>query len=155
AWDYAQTTGETALAAMISERAIEFYGTDTDCPVSWEPGGFDFLSPCLEEAEIMSRVLPADQFTAWFDAFLPDLSSLEPAIPLDRSDGKIVHLDGLNFSRAWVLYSIAAKLPQQQEALIRRADWHMATSLPKMTSGDYAGEHWLASFALYALSQKP
>jgi len=31
------------------------------------------------------------------------------------------------------------------------ADEHMAFSLPSIVDGDYMGEHWLASFAFYAL----
>ena len=114
AWDYALATGHTALAELLRTRSLDFYAEDNDCPLSWEPGGFDFLSPCLEEAEIMSRVLEPDAFSTWFEHFLPDLTPLEPAVPLDRSDGKIVHLDGLNFSRAWVLYTIAGKLPDRR-----------------------------------------
>src|SRR5690606_35264551 len=118
------------------------------CPVSWEPSGFDFLSPCLEEAGIMSRVLDQKEFQGWFAKFLPNWQVLGPAEVSDRSDGKLVHLDGLNFSRAWVLYSLAGKLPAQKEALSRLAAQHVAKSLPQIASGDYAGEHWLASFAL-------
>ncbi|MEO0473642.1 MAG: DUF2891 domain-containing protein [Bacteroidota bacterium] len=154
AHDYAVTLGKTELQNLIESRAKAFYADDQACPVSWEPGGFDFLSPCLEEADIMSRVLPAAEFERWFTAFLPNWQSLQPAVVSDRSDGKIVHLDGLNFSRAWVLYSLASRLPDQKNVLVSLADGHMAASLPKMTSGDYAGEHWLASFALYALQTK-
>jgi len=111
--------------------------------------GYDFLSPCLQEMDIMRKVLDDAEFDRWSKAFLPELfqgkMSLEPATILDRSDGKLVHLDGLNFSRAWCLYSLEGCAPCR--AL---ADEHLAFSLANITDGDYAGQHWLASFALYA-----
>ncbi|MCB0658460.1 MAG: DUF2891 domain-containing protein [Saprospiraceae bacterium] len=154
ALDYALTAGDTSLQHAIIDRATYFYGQDQNCPINWEPGGFDFLSPCLEEAALMADVLPADRFQSWFTAFLPDLSSLEPAQVSDRSDGKLVHLDGLNLSRAWCLYILSRKLPGQAEYLRSLADKHLATSLANITDGDYAGEHWLGTFALYALSER-
>ncbi len=154
AWDYTEAVDKWELQQLIEFRAREFYLKDKACPLSWEPSGFDFLSPCLEEAGIMSRVLDEKEFQDWFGAFLPSWKNIEPAEVSDRTDPKLVHLDGLNFSRAWILYGLAEKLPKQKEALKRYAEIHMAKSLPKITSGDYAGEHWLASFALYALSAK-
>lgn len=154
AWDYAAAAERWELQQLIAFRARDYYFKDQGCPVSWEPSGFDFLSPCLEEAGIMSRVLDEKEFQGWFAKFLPNWQVLGPAEVSDRSDGKLVHLDGLNFSRAWVLYSLAGKLPAQKEALSRLAAQHVAKSLPQIASGDYAGEHWLASFALYALSAK-
>lgn len=152
AWDYAAATKTWELQQLIEFRARDFYFKDQGCPVSWEPSGFDFLSPCLEEADIMSRVLEEKEFQDWFAKFLPNWQVMEPAEVSDRTDGKLVHLDGLNFSRAWALYSISKKLPKQKEDLARLAAVHINKSLPQITSGDYAGEHWLASFALYALS---
>ncbi|MEO0900018.1 MAG: DUF2891 domain-containing protein [Bacteroidota bacterium] len=154
AYDYALNAGDEELQELIESRAKDYYLNDKNGPISWEPGGFDFLSPCLEEVDIMSRILPQDEFVKWFNEFLPNFKYLEPAVVSDRSDGKIVHLDGLNFSRAWVLYAISEKIPAKKDLLVGLANYHMAESLPKMTSGDYAGEHWLASFALYALSNK-
>ncbi|MEO0585184.1 MAG: DUF2891 domain-containing protein [Bacteroidota bacterium] len=154
AWDYAMAVGRSDLKALIEQRARDYYLQDVDCPLSWEPGGFDFLSPCLEEADIMHRVLSSGEFSSWFEKFLPSVERMQPATVSDRSDGKLVHLDGLNFSRAWVLYSIASSLPDKESALRQIADEHMAFSLPGLTSHDYAGEHWLASFAIYALDQK-
>ena len=154
AWDYAEATETWELKQLIEFRARAFYFKDKGCPVSWEPSGFDFLSPCLEEADIMSRVLDEKEFQDWFANFLPDWQVLKPAEVSDRTDGKLVHLDGLNFSRAWVLYTLASRLPKQKEDLIRLAAMHMDKSLPQITSGDYAGEHWLGSFALYALSRE-
>ena len=154
ALDYALTVGDTSLQHAIEQRAKYFFEKDQNCPVSWEPGGFDFLSPCLEEAALMAEVLPDKTFQTWFPAFLPDLSSLTPAKVSDRTDGKLVHLDGLNFSRAWCLYILARKLPDRAAELRGLADEHLTTSLANITDGDYAGEHWLGTFALYALSER-
>lgn len=153
AYDYAKTVGHTALQQSIEENAIRFYMNDADCPISWEPSGYDFLSPCLQEMDIMRKVLDDATFEKWSTAFLPELFNgqlnLPPGEIRDRSDGKLVHLDGLNFSRAWCLYSLKDCAPCKVIA-----DQHLAFSLDKITDGDYAGQHWLASFALYAFQQK-
>ena len=73
----------------------------------------------------------------------------------DRSDPKLVHLDGLNLSRAWCMRSIATALPPNdpaRKALASSARLHAGDALAHVASGDYAGEHWLASFAVYLLS---
>lgn len=154
AFDYALASGNDELVAVISQRAKDFYFYDTMCPMSWEPGGNDFLSPCLEEADLMRRVLDKDEYRIWLGKFLPDLSDkgykLEPGIVSDRADGQLAHLDGLNYSRAWCLYGIANYLPEYRH-LSSIADNHIAHSLPDITSGHYEGSHWLASFALLAL----
>src|SRR5210317_1910562 len=111
AWDYANTVGNTTLKAAIETRAKEFYLDDTNCPMSWEPSGYDFLSPCLQEAAIMKRVLPKEEFITWLHDFLPELKDKNYQLNVgevsDRTDGKLVHLDGVNFSRAWALYTIS------------------------------------------------
>lgn len=149
AYDFATTIGDTALKESITTNARRLFMTDQGCPIGWEPSGYDFLSPCLQEMDIMRKVFSEEAFASWSAAFLPDLMSgnldIQPATVSDRSDGKLVHLDGLNFSRAWCLYSIKDCEPCQ-----RIADEHLAYSLGKITDGDYAGQHWLASFALYA-----
>jgi len=154
AYDYAKHNKLTNLLDVIENRSKHYYQNDTSCPIHYEPSGYDFLSPCLEEADIMRRVLSKEEFKTWFETFLPGLASasaaLTPADVKDRSDGKLVHLDGLNFSRAWCLYSIAAE-HTEYDHLIKIADNHMNYSYDKIVDGDYAGEHWLASFALYAL----
>lgn len=155
AWDYAAATGSRELQQLIEKRARDFFLNDTGCPLSWEPSGFDFLSPCLEEADIMRRVLAKKEFVLWLKKFLPQLAgkkfSLAPGLVSDRKDGKLVHLDGLNFSRAWCLYGIAAELPGYRH-LRKIADQHMRHSLENIIAGSYEGEHWLASFAIYALA---
>jgi len=149
AYDYAMTVNDAALADAIRENAIRFYQNDKGCPISWEPSGYDFLSPCLQEIDIMRKVLSEKEFEIWLGDFLPELTDetlrLEPAKVLDRSDGKLVHLDGLNFSRAWCLYPLKGNKNAEQ-----LANQHLKYSLHKITDGDYAGQHWLASFALYA-----
>ena len=152
AWDYARATGNGELKDLIEKRARDFYLHDRGCPLNWEPSGFDFLSPCLEEADIMRRVLAQKEFASWLKTFLPQLAdkkfSLSPGLVSDRRDGKLVHLDGLNFSRAWCLYGIAS-LPGYGH-LRRIADQHMHHSLDSLTADSYEGGHWLASFAVYA-----
>ena len=158
ALDYARECGDDALAAVVTDTARRWYRDDADCQ-AWEPGGEDFLSPSLVEAECMRRVLAPEEFAAWFARFLPGLERQEPSIlfqPVivsDRSDGRIVHLDGLNLSRAWCWRNLAAALapadarvPLMRDAAAR----HLAASLGHV-SGDYMGEHWLATFALLAL----
>ncbi|MBN2345016.1 MAG: DUF2891 domain-containing protein [Candidatus Aminicenantes bacterium] len=155
AWDYADAVGQKALKDLVERRARDFYLDDRDCPLGWEPGGTDFLSPCLEEADLMRRVLPAGEFTRWLKRFLPPLAdkrfSLAPGIVSDRRDGKLVHLDGLNFSRAWCLYGIASLKGYGHLRSI--ADEHLRHSLPTVAGDSYEGGHWLATFALYALAQ--
>jgi len=156
AWDYANTVNDTELRSLIEQRAKEFYLKDENCPITWEPSGYDFLSPCLEEVDIMRRVLPKEEFTGWLDSFLPALEDknyqLEPGKVGDRSDGKLVHLDGLNFSRAWVFYGLANQYPEY-EYLKNVANQHISYSYPNLVGDTYEGGHWLASFAVYALQQ--
>ncbi|MEZ5031801.1 MAG: DUF2891 domain-containing protein [Saprospiraceae bacterium] len=156
AWDFARFTGDSILMDMIETHAYRFFATDRDGPLSWEPSGYDFLSPCLEEADLLRRIMPVEMFRPWLRAFLPELAdpsfTLIPGEVRDRTDGKLVHLDGLNFSRAWCLYDLARSLPEYGH-LRQIADQHMAASLPRMTDGAYEGEHWLASFAWLALTR--
>jgi hypothetical protein len=144
------------LAGQIRVWASDRYGNDRDCQ-AWEPGGDEFLSSALTEAHLMARVLTEAEFRAWFAAFLPRLQQRQPASLFtpakvsDRSDGKIAHLDGLNLSRAWCWRRIGSRLGEADATVARgAADEHLAAGLPHLAS-DYAGEHWLASFALLAL----
>lgn len=158
ALDYARAAKDTKLEAVVLERARTWFGKDRQGPLAWEPGGEDFLSPCLEEASLMAKVLPRDRFARWLDGFLPGLpGTLAPAVVSDRTDPKIVHLDGLNLSRARALYDLArtfdAKDPRRT-ALTRSADRHAHASLPHLASGSYEGEHWLATFAVRTLEAR-
>ena len=144
------------LAKQIAARANDWFGGDRDAQ-AWEPGGDDFLSGTLTEALCMMKTQPADRFDGWLARFLPRLdqrqppSIFTPAIVSDRSDGKIAHLDGVNLSRAWCWRSLAPALdPDRRIIALGAADAHLGAGLPHI-SGDYAGEHWLASFALLAL----
>jgi hypothetical protein len=146
---------DSGLAATIRARALEWFGGDRDCQ-AWEPGGDEFLSSALTEALCMARLHP-DRFPDWFSGFLPRMSDRQPAtlftpaLVSDRSDGKIAHLDGLNLSRAWCWRGIAALLEEPRRSVAQStADEHLAAAMPHI-AGDYAGEHWLASFALLAL----
>ncbi|MFT5437482.1 MAG: hypothetical protein ACI840_002136 [Ulvibacter sp.] len=157
AYDYALATGEVELQELISKRAKEFYSKDASCPITWEPSGYDFLSPCLEELDIMRRVLSEEEFKGWVASFLPQLKDakyyLEVGTVSDRTDGKLVHLDGLNFSRAWVFYSLANQHPEY-EHLKNIANEHISYSYPNLVGDTYEGGHWLGSFAIYALMSK-
>ncbi len=158
AYDYAQYKGLDSLQNVIEKTALRLFENDKDYPLKWEPNGTDFLSPAMEEIDMMSRVLNTEKFMVWLKGFLPELLnpkfSWEPAKVSDRSDGHLVHLDGLNFSRAWVMYRLAHKYPKQLGHLKAVADYHLAYSLPQLLDGNYEGEHWLATFALYALQSK-
>jgi hypothetical protein len=161
AHDYAKSIGDARLMGLVEERARAYFAADADVPARWEPGGADFFSPSLIEADLMRRVLKPAEFHAWFVKFLPaagrgEPSALfEPATVTDRTDPQLVHLDGLNLSRAWCMRSIAAALPASEPAraaLENSAARHAAAALEHVASGDYAGEHWLASFAVYLLT---
>ncbi len=158
ALEYAEVASDEALRKSLEQKARVWYSSDADCQ-AWEPGGDDFLSPALMEAECMRRVLAAGEFPSWLDRFLPRLAVREPAtlfkaaIVSDRSDGKIAHLDGLNLSRAWCWRGIASTWPAndaRRGIALEASKTHFAASLPHV-AGDYAGEHWLATFALLAL----
>ena len=155
--DWAETH-DPALAELCRSKALDWHRADRDCP-AWEPSQDEFLSPALMEAALMRKVMTQETFITWFDAFLPHLDQgqpatlFQPASVSDRSDGKIAHLDGLNLSRAWCWREIAAELPSgdsRRAAAEDAANVHLAAALPHVT-GDYMGEHWLASFALLAL----
>lgn len=155
AYDYANTVQSDSLKYIIEKRAKDFYYNDKNCPINYEPGGFDFLSPCLEEAAIMKRVLTKSEFKNWFKDFLPEAKNLDFDLDTgkvsDRKDGKLVHLDGVNFSRAWSLNKIAEGLPEYQHLKII-ANKHVNYSLPSIVDDNYEGGHWLGSFAIYALN---
>jgi hypothetical protein len=161
ALDYARALGNKKLESLIVERSRAYYSHDVNYPASWEPGGEDFFSPALMEADLMRRVMSHAEFAVWFHRFLPRVSRgqpkqlMEPAIVTDRTDPKLVHLDGLNLSRAWCMRSIANALPRNDPArnvLVRSAAAHAKAGLDHVASGNYEGEHWLASFAVYLLT---
>ena len=149
-------SGGEPMARLIRERALAFYRNDRDCPVAYEPSGEDFLSPCLAEADVMRRVLPAKEFASWLTKFLPKMT-LKPAIVTDPTDPKLAHLDGLNLSRAWMLEGIAAGLPQNDprvKQLRESANAHRVAGLASVTGEHYEGGHWLGSFATYLVTKR-
>ena len=156
--EYAVAARNFGFAGLCADVALRWYRADSGCP-AWEPSQDEFLSPALMEAAVMADVLPKEDFAAWLAAFLPQAARGQPATLFtpasvsDRSDGKIAHLDGLNLSRAWCWRRIVAELPASDP--VRRLaeaaiDAHLASALGHV-AGDYAGEHWLATFALLAL----
>ena len=158
ALEYADTVGNEQLGDLLRAAAKRWYRNDRNAP-AWEPSGDDFLSSTLIEAECMRRVLTPAEFGDWFAAFLPNLMSRDPgtlfspAIVSDRTDGKIAHLDGLNLSRAWCWRALSSHFPSgdaRNVVMQSAADAHLRVSLPHV-AGDYAGEHWLATYALLAL----
>ncbi|RKE85292.1 DUF2891 domain-containing protein [Rhizobium sp. AG855] len=159
--DFADTVGDEALFEMLRATAQRWYGPDTACPAWGEPSGDDFLSPALIEAECMRRLLPATEFAHWFDGFLPEIAAgqprtlFAPASVSDRSDGKIAHLDGLNISRGWCWSSLTNTLTDTdpRRPVMRDAVHRHLTAGIAHVAGDYMGEHWLASFAVLALTE--
>lgn len=154
--DYARAVGDGDFEQAIIQHGKRLFQNDVNCDLAYEPSGYDFLSPCLEEAYLMSKILDEDAYSAWLKKFMPGLFKkdfeLTPAIVKDRSDGKLVHLDGLNYSRAACLYGISAKISTLSH-LKKVANDHIAFSLPNLSAqDDYMGSHWLGTFALYALS---
>ncbi|BDU74175.1 DUF2891 domain-containing protein [Mesoterricola silvestris] len=160
ALDYARAAKDAKFEALLTERARTYFGKDRKGPMAWEPGGEDFLSPCLEEAALMAKVLPAREFKPWVEGFLPGLLKtglLAPAVVSDRSDPRIVHLDGLNLSRARCLHALAAGLGPRDpraKALEKAALEHAEAALPHVVSGNYEGDHWLATFAVQLLGER-
>ncbi len=161
ALEYARSVNNQKFSSLIEARSRTYYLSDTNYPAGLEPSGEDFLSPALVEADLMRRVLEHEEFREWFHSFLPEIeagkprSLLTPATVSDRTDPKLVHLDGLNLSRTWCMQNIAAALPANDPAgriLISSALSHAQAGLAHVASGNYEGEHWLATFAAYLLS---
>jgi hypothetical protein len=163
ALDYARATGKADLEKTVVSRSHYYYGADRACPLAYEPSGEDFFSPCFEEADLMRRVMPQAEFSKFLKGFLPSLSpalskkafALEPAVVADPTDPRLVHLDGLNLTRAWTMRGIASALPQgdpRRGVLENSAQEHARAGLARVSSGNYEGEHWLASFAVYLLT---
>lgn len=156
--DYARSSGNKSFESLLTEHAKRLYAKDENCALYFEPSGHDFLSPCLEEAYLMSKILPNEDYQKWLKNFLPDIFSEEfqmiPAKVSDRTDGHLVHLDGLNFSRAACLFGIAQKIPELN--YLNDLAWqHFNASFDNISDDDYMGSHWLGTFALYALQHQP
>jgi hypothetical protein len=161
--DSARISGDREFLDLLTHRARDFYLNDKMCPLSYEPSGEDFLSPCLAEADVMRRVLSRDEFAHWLTQFLPQVPRdgsvawLKPAVVVDPTDPKLAHLDGLNLSRAWMLEGIASALPpsdRRLSALRATAKAHADAGLAHITGEHYEGGHWLGSFAVYLTTQR-
>lgn len=153
--------GHSALLDQIVRTVERLYARDADYPAGWEPGGADFLSGALTEAELVAAVSPLDVFPEWLARFLPGLadeqprSLFTPAQVSDSSDGQIAHLHGLNLHRAYGFDRLAGLLPPDDPRVppLRAArDRHAAASLPVIIGSDWMVEHWLAAYAVLLLS---
>jgi hypothetical protein len=161
--DYAHGKGDQKLVELAVSKAKQFYLSDRNCPLSYEPSGEDFLSPCLGEADLMRRVLPSQKYAIWLRAFMPQIPTrgngkwLQPVVSPDPSDPKLAHLDGLNLSRAWMLEGIAAGLPKDDRrlpAIMATAEAHRRAGVAAVTGEHYEGGHWLGSFAVYLVTKR-
>ena len=161
--DYSRSTKNDPLATLAADSAKKFFLSDKSCPLSYEPSGEDFLSPCVAEADVMRRVLSQQEFAKWLKDFLPQIPSeanatwLLPVVSPDPSDPKLAHLDGLNLSRAWMLEGIASALPpddRRRDLLTTTAEAHRRAGLAAVTGAHYEGGHWLGSFAVYLTTQR-
>jgi hypothetical protein len=161
--DYAHGNRDQKFAELVVSKAKQFYLSDKNCPLEYEPSGEDFLSPCIGEADLMRRVLLSQEFARWLRTFLPQISAartgawLQPVVSPDPSDPKLAHLDGLNLSRAWMLEGIAASLPKDDKRLptiMAAAEEHKSAGLAAVTGTHYEGGHWLGSFAVYLATRR-
>lgn len=161
--DYARQTGNAAFERQLADKALKFHRGDVACPLAYEPSGEDFLSPCLMEADLMRRVMPQADFAAWLTRFLPQIPAdgasdwLKPGEVRDPADGKLVHLDGVNLSRAWAMEGIASALPSADAripALVATARVHATSGLAAVSDKNYEGSHWLGSFATYLTTRR-
>jgi hypothetical protein len=154
--------GDARLFQGVREAARRWYADDAGYAAEWEPSAFDFLSPALTEAELLSSLLPQQQFAVWLERFLPGIADGEPATlftPVevsDPADGHIAHLHGLNLSRAWCWRRLADALPAgdpRPPAMVEAAERHAAASLEHAVGGHYMVEHWLPAYAVLYLSE--
>lgn len=161
--DYARQTGNAAFEKQLADKALEFHRADVNCPLAYEPSGEDFLSPCLMEADLMRRVMPQADYAKWLGKFLPQipvdgsLAWLKPGEVRDPTDGKLVHLDGVNLSRAWAMEGIASALPEGDAripSLLSTAKVHATSGLAAVSDKNYEGSHWLGSFATYLTTKR-
>ena len=169
------------LEEALRDAAVRFFAGDRRCPTAYEPGRSDFVSPCLEEAALMAVVMESDAYVQWLDDFLPPLDSdefatLRNSAPAGASDdappsegGAVItndslravlgarsHLIGLAFTRADAMLRIVAALPADDPRVPRLralADEHVRAGFETMFDADYAGSHWIGSFALKYLVQ--
>jgi hypothetical protein len=161
--DWARRVRDQQMTQLLVTRSRDFYAKDRNCPLAYEPSGEDFLSPCIAEADLMRRVLPAREFGVWLTAFMPQIPTggsgnwLAPGVVTDPSDPKLAHLDGLNLSRAWMLEGIGQALPEsdpRRSSLEAAAKVHRGAGLKNVTGAHYEGGHWLGTFAVYLVTRR-
>jgi hypothetical protein len=162
ALDYARQVDDSELERLILQRCKDYYLGDCKYPFGYEPSGEDFFSSGLNEADLMRRVLEPDEFGDWLNSYWPSLRDgatdaiPPPVVVSDVTDPKLVHLAGLNLSRAWCLDGIARSLPEgdaRRTVLAKAADEHTTAGARYVFSGYYEGEHWLATFAVYLVTE--
>jgi len=156
--DWAAGSGDSEMASLVRDKALSFHRNDRNCPMAYEPSGEDFLSSCLMVADLMRRVMDDSEYASWLSTFLPEIPTdgsddwLKVGIVNDPTDGKLVHLDGLNLSRAWALEGMASALPDndpRRASLLASASLHGNSGEESVRTPHYSGSHWLASFATY------
>jgi hypothetical protein len=162
--DWSLTAKNNSMEKLLTQRINYFYLKDVNCPLAYEPSGQDFLSPCIAEADLMRRVMTAKQFAHWLSQFLPTIPTdgsgkwLTPATVVEKSDGKLAHLDGLNLSRAWMLQGVASALSEndaRRTAILKAAKAHRKAGVDSVVNDlHYMGSHWLGSFATYLETQR-
>ncbi len=162
-FDYAETVNDEKLKGIIKKRSVDFYMSDRNCPVEYEPSGFDFISPCLAEADLMRKVLPEKKFLKWIEKFLPSpetesfKSIRNPPAIHDPEDYHMGHLIGLMFHRSWTLQNIASSFPDKDPRKFlyeEIANSHKKSGLTLMDEAGYGGSHWLASFAVFMFTRQ-
>lgn len=160
--DYARAVDDTSLESKTIETAERFFADDRDYSLDYEPIGWDFLSPGLAEADLMRRIRPPEEFTDWFEDFLPAVVD-DPRTALPdpigvapgTDDGMALHLVGLDLSRAWCLAGIADVIEDAslRNALTDSAGAHAEAGLELAFTDDYDGAHWLTSFVCYLVTR--
>jgi len=143
--DWARHTGDAALAQRVRDLArAPFVEAGTRCPLELETRGF--LSPCVTWAWLVSRVLGPADFVPWFRAWDPGLARLAPIAAPGSA-----HQYGMNFSRAWGLWELAALLPDDGLADAYAAHFTTTFRQPQHWRGDYRTVgHWVAQFGMFA-----
>lgn len=157
--DWARAAHQKEFENELIEKSKYFYLKDTNAPAYMEPDGSDFFSPSLNIAYLMSRILPQKAYIQWLEKFY-NKRSLEnvKTIPYvsDLEDYQTVHLVGLYFNRAWNMKGVAKALPNNhplKKEFNSKANEFISKGLPLLFKGNYGGDHWLASFAFYAMKE--